>query len=481
MTAQLLREGDVDSELVCSLVLLAAHVQSKLPEELVAAFVRTPPQAARAVLSRLEELTGTEAFTPQQLEALRTRVDGVAARRAMLRQAREVLPRLLEPLRPSPQSTGEHVIFYVPHSDMSGAGAILPAVELTSLIEAQRLGQGGDGAGGATHGPLAGVAARGRLAVGPEAVAAEAVLVIEGIAVVPEPAVGAAAASTWVVPIVLAALSGFVLVGVVLSARAMRRERLAAQARSDFLTAVTHELKTPLASIRLLVDVLRDGRASEGQRAKYHRTLGSEAARLTMLVENVLDLGRLERGERAYDKRREEASDVVFEALELYEPLAARDGLHVELRPSAAPVALEVDRHAVVQVLLNLLENARRYAAGGSRVEVTTHVEGGRYFVDVRDFGPGIHASERDSVFEKFASGQAASDGGNPGVGLGLFLSRTIVHDHGGDLVVVEPPDGGGGACVRLSLPVAPEQVPRIDSAAFASQTTEPEKGLPSA
>jgi signal transduction histidine kinase len=235
----------------------------------------------------------------------------------------------------------------------------------------------------------------------------------------------------------------------VLALRAVREQ-------AAFLATVTHELKTPLAGIRMFAEILEQGRVDgANQRAEYHRLLAGEAARLSSLIENVLDLGRLERGERAYDQRPLEPHAVVREALELASPLLARDGLELEAVVAKALAPAIADRGAFVQALHNVLDNARKYARAGARVAVTAGPERDAYVVRVRDFGPGVAARERDRVFARFVRGEAQRDGSVPGLGIGLHLARTLLRAQGGELRYEEPADAGGGACFVLSLPLA--------------------------
>lgn len=234
--------------------------------------------------------------------------------------------------------------------------------------------------------------------------------------------------------------------------RAARREAMAAKKQTEFLTTVTHELKTPLASIRLLSELLADGRAT-GKESEYYGLLAVEASRLGMLIENVLDLGRAERGERAFDLRSLDLGDVVRETLAMFAPLCERDGLRVELHEDVAGATVRGDRSALVQALLNVLDNARKYAAAGQRLEVT--VENGspaQYAVQIRDHGPGIPAGEREAIFDRFARGKAQQHGSIAGVGIGLYLARSIARRHGGELLCVAPADGPGALFV-LTLP----------------------------
>ncbi len=240
------------------------------------------------------------------------------------------------------------------------------------------------------------------------------------------------------------------------AARALRRETLAIRARSDFLTGVTHELKTPIASIRLVAEVLSDDEVPAAKQLEYFALLAGESARLSMLIENVLDLGQMERGERAYDLRPGDLAQVVRDAVRLFGPLAQRAGLQLEVHEGAGEVPATIDQGALLQALLAVFENARKYAAAGGQLTVTTAHRGDQFTIDVRDFGPGVPTAERDAVFERFQRGRAHRHGSIPGTGLGLYLARSIVARHGGTLVCLAPADGPG-ARFRFTLPTTLE------------------------
>ena len=254
--------------------------------------------------------------------------------------------------------------------------------------------------------------------------------------------------------VAVASLGSLFLLSAWLWLRLLQRDALAVRTRADFLTVVTHELKTPLASIRLLAEMLQEGRVPDGKHAQYYRSLAGEAARLSMLIENVLDLGRLERGERARDLRECDAAALVREACALFAPVAERDGMAVHVDVEAGEVPALADRNALHQALLNVLDNARKYAAAGGRIDVTALVADATFAIAVEDRGPGVPLGERDAIFDRFHRGQAHQNGAIPGVGLGLHLARAIARQHGGDLVCVDPVSSTGARFV-LSIPLA--------------------------
>jgi signal transduction histidine kinase len=256
------------------------------------------------------------------------------------------------------------------------------------------------------------------------------------------------AGPAWLWPLATVALALAFAVAFRTQRRAAAAEAAAVAAQSEFLTNVTHELKTPLASIRLLSEMLQQGRAV-GREAEYHAMLGAEAARLSTLLENVLDLGRTERGERAFDVRDLDLADVAGDAVELLRPLLARAGREVAL-VAEAPAPARGDRGAVTQALVALLDNARKYGAG--TIEVAARVGDGVARVEVRDHGDGVPAAERERIFERFVRGARHRDGATPGAGIGLYVARAAMRRFGGDLVCAEPA-GGVGARFVLTLP----------------------------
>jgi signal transduction histidine kinase len=256
------------------------------------------------------------------------------------------------------------------------------------------------------------------------------------------------AGPAWLWPLATVALALAFAVAFRTQRRAAAAEAAAVAAQSEFLTNVTHELKTPLASIRLLSEMLQQGRAV-GREAEYHAMLGAEAARLSTLLENVLDLGRTERGERAFDVRDLDLAVVAGDAVELLRPLLARAGREVAL-VAEAPAPARGDRGAVTQALVALLDNARKYGAG--TIEVAARVGDGVARVEVRDHGDGVPAAERERIFERFVRGARHRDGATPGAGIGLYVARAAMRRFGGDLVCAEPA-GGVGARFVLTLP----------------------------
>lgn len=221
--------------------------------------------------------------------------------------------------------------------------------------------------------------------------------------------------------------------------------------RARFASAVTHELRTPLTTFRMYSEMLADDMVDPGKRATYLATLKSEADRLSRLVENVLCYSRLEEGRYRGRRERLGADQLVERVAPLLTQRTADAGMVLALPGSPVSTQVDVDVDAVTQILFNLVDNACKYAAD-STVALEASNSGGQVTLTVRDGGPGVPAEHRAAIFSPFERGaRAAGDSVTPGVGLGLALARGLARDLGGELELVETPDG---ACFALRLPV---------------------------
>jgi signal transduction histidine kinase len=221
--------------------------------------------------------------------------------------------------------------------------------------------------------------------------------------------------------------------------------------KDDFISTVTHELRTPLTSIRAFSEILLDHPdLVPGDRQRYLEIVAAETARLTRLINQVLDLAKLESGTAEWRIGEVDLGRLVRDAAAEATGLFADHGARLEVRipPIVPPVAADADR--VVQVMLNLLANAAKFCdPGAGEASVEVHVEDGVARVDVRDNGPGITADQQAVIFDRFRQG----DGAGTGTGLGLPISREIVERMGGRLWVSSVP--GHGATFSFTLPLA--------------------------
>ena len=251
----------------------------------------------------------------------------------------------------------------------------------------------------------------------------------------------------WVSILVAAGAVGALLYGAVaLSER-----------RAAFVSAVTHELRSPLTTFRLYADLLAGGMvADEERRAEYYRTLCREAERLSHLVENVLAYSKLERGRPGGRVEEIALGDLVERCLERLRNRCDSAGMSLTLGTGAAAAAcVRADASAAEQVLFNLVDNACKYASAGDdkRIIITGAVASGRAAVTVTDFGPGLSGEAAARLFRPFSKSARDAAASAPGVGLGLALSRELARRMGGDLGYSS--GEGRGAAFTLTLPVA--------------------------
>jgi signal transduction histidine kinase len=223
--------------------------------------------------------------------------------------------------------------------------------------------------------------------------------------------------------------------------------------RSNFVAAVTHELKTPLTAIRMYGEMLRDGLVEgEGKRAEYYDTITDESERLSRLIDNVLEFSRLERGNREMNWTVGPVGPVLEEAAEKLRAHARREGFAIDVEIEAGLPAIRFDRDALLQVLFNLLDNAMKYARDASEYSVVLEAQrrGAGVLILVRDFGPGVSASHLSRIFEPFYRGENERTRTAKGTGIGLALVRELCERMGAAVSVANVE--GGGFCVRLAF-----------------------------
>ena len=238
----------------------------------------------------------------------------------------------------------------------------------------------------------------------------------------------------------------------------LRRHLTLARQKTDFVSNVSHELKTPLTSIRMFSELLAEGRVTDAARQQqYLQIITAEAGRLTRLINNVLDFSRLDRGEKKYHFAPCDLASVVSETVATYRPHLEPAGFTLALEVPPTPAFVNGDRDALAQVLVNLLSNAEKYS--GQRKEIRVEVRPsakspGNLEVRVLDRGLGVPAGARERIFEQFYRAHDSLSSGIQGSGLGLTLARQIARAHGGD-VTCEPRDDGG-SCFVLRVPSHP-------------------------
>lgn len=233
--------------------------------------------------------------------------------------------------------------------------------------------------------------------------------------------------------------------------RTVTRELAVARLQSDFVSAVSHEFRTPLTTLCQLSELLMRGRvASETDRREYYELLHHESHRLRRLVESLLNFGSLEAGKMQLRFEEVDAAELLRQsAAEFAEGQQSR-GHRFDVVTCAGSM-VHADREILRCVFWNLFENAVKYSPHGDTVWVELARRGKRVEIAVRDQGVGIPAAEQRRIFEKFVRGSAARASGIRGTGIGLALARQMVRAHGGDITLESEP--GRGSTFRVVLP----------------------------
>jgi signal transduction histidine kinase len=239
----------------------------------------------------------------------------------------------------------------------------------------------------------------------------------------------------------------------------LNREMKLARQKTDFVSNVSHELKTPLTSIRMFSELLgvQAAEAPAEKRVEYAGVINSEATRLSRLINNLLDFSRVERGEAKYEFGELDLGETASEVVDHYRPQLEASGRELRYENGTGEQGgsmVWADRDAISQIILNLISNADKYGGNGDAIEVElTAGEGEAGLVElcVLDRGAGVGRKERERIFEKFYRIDDSLSSGVQGSGLGLTLARQIARAHGGDVTVRER--AGGGSCFALVLP----------------------------
>ena len=250
----------------------------------------------------------------------------------------------------------------------------------------------------------------------------------------------------------VAIVLGLTLFGGYLLLRDVQRDLRLAELRAQFVSSVSHELKTPLTAIRMFAETLQSGRLDAPMRADYLETIVNESERLTRLLNNVLDFSRIEQGVKAYQRQRASLADIVRLAARTMTYPLAQQGFVIEVDADETLPPVDVDADALEQAILNLLTNAVKYSGESRRIELQLARDGADAVISVRDRGIGISPADQQHIFEKFyrAPGPAAER--ISGTGLGLTIVDHIVQAHGGRVTVESSPGHGSTFAVRLPI-----------------------------
>ena len=225
--------------------------------------------------------------------------------------------------------------------------------------------------------------------------------------------------------------------------------------RRELVANVSHELRTPLTALCAVLENLVDGVAPRDPEALA--TALAQAERMAGLVDDLLDLARVDAGKAPLSPRPVSVEPLLADAVAEAQMLGRQVSYDVRIDPPG--LVVRADPARLRQLVANLLDNASRHSPTGGTVLVTAHQRDGRFDLEVHDEGPGVAAADRERVFEPFGTLSAGAEGGG-GTGLGLAIARWVTDLHGGDIRFLDPAAHAGGARVRVSLPLAPPDRP---------------------
>jgi signal transduction histidine kinase len=254
----------------------------------------------------------------------------------------------------------------------------------------------------------------------------------------------------------LALLAGTFLVmitGILLTVRAAAHELELSRLKTEFVSNVSHEFKTPLSLIRMFGETLESGMVQdEAKRGEFYRIIRSESERLTRLINNVLDFSRIEAGVKRYNFQEAEIGSIVRKALDAYKLEIRNLGFTIDCRLPSTPVFAHIDPDAICEALINLLDNAAKYSEEDKQIAVNLETSESWIRISVSDHGMGIPKDELENIFHKYYRSQTRKTRETAGSGLGLTLVKHIIDSHGGRAEVET--EVGRGSTFTLLIPI---------------------------
>ena len=242
---------------------------------------------------------------------------------------------------------------------------------------------------------------------------------------------------------------------IALAGRAAAREMRLSQMKSDFVSNVSHELRTPLSSIRVFGEYMRLGRVTTGEKIReYGEYIETESRRLTQLINNILDFSKIESAEKKYHFAPSDLGGLVADTVAAFEMPLREKGVSIALHPAEGPLPVTVDRDAIAQAVVNLLDNAVKYSNGSKEIAVSLAAGASEARVAIQDHGIGIAARDQKKIFDKFYRAGSGLVHDVKGSGLGLAIVRHVVEAHGGRVEVESEP--GRGSTFTIVLPNTP-------------------------
>ena len=248
-------------------------------------------------------------------------------------------------------------------------------------------------------------------------------------------------------------LTGILVFGLTLTIRSVTDQLELARLKSDFVSTISHEFKSPLTAIRHMTEILLSDRVpSEDRRKRYYQVMLEQSERLSLLIENVLDLSRMDEGRHKLELEEVNVGDLLREVVEAVDHRVHPGGFSIRTEIEDPSPTIPLDAEAITQATTNLIDNAVKYSGESREVVVHAFSENDRFNITVEDFGIGLRAGDAERVFERFYRGGDELTRSVKGTGLGLTLVKRIAEAHGGSVVVESEPGRGSRFTIRLPL-----------------------------
>lgn len=249
--------------------------------------------------------------------------------------------------------------------------------------------------------------------------------------------------------IVLIAL--LMVLGFIFTLHTLNQELVLNKLKSEFISNVSHELKSPLTSIRMMTEMLHLKRVpSDKRKSEYYAVMLDETEHLSHLIDNILDFSRIEDERKKYHFADFDLNDMLIDFLDNYRKRLTAPGFNITYDSPDRPALLQADQESLHQVFYNLLDNAVKYSGESRKVKIKLTVKNGGYFVFVKDYGIGISRKDQEKIFERFYRSDEPQMMGIKGSGIGLTIVKRILDAHEGHLTVESKQGEGSTFCVYL-------------------------------
>ena len=248
-------------------------------------------------------------------------------------------------------------------------------------------------------------------------------------------------------------IAGILAFGLFLSIRSVSHELEFVKLKSDFVSSVSHELKSPLTSIRQLAEMLQSNRVpTEERRQKYYDVIVEQSKRLSLMIGNVLDFAKMEDGRKQFKFELTDMGQFLHEAIAVIQQQVSHQEFEINVIIATTLPTIAIDRNAIAQAITNLLDNAIKYSKLIKIVNVASFLKDGYLYIIIQDFGVGIDKKEMSKIFDRFYRANNEFIRSKRGSGLGLTLVKQIIQAHHGAIEIDSEP--GKGSTFTIKLPI---------------------------